>query len=451
MHLGDKVCSKTCDEICPSGWDWTLVGSGGDGQYVCMSQFSHLCLPCETLEGCAGEPVTCDDGKYCNRGESCDPNAGCVDGDPPAIDDGIECTVDSCDEATQSVLNQPNDNACLANGLCQEAVCDTVQGCVINEVQNCCGNGVVEAGEQCDDANTVNGDGCDACELETLGGCSDLNGASGFYETDPDGVGPEGSFSAYCEMDVDGGGWTHVMTLNTTDGHLSNFSNGIWTGGAFGNVQESFSKDYKGPGASKLMGTHLLLVVRMATDPQGSEPKGWRSWNLSGAKAFQSFFDGPIGSGTANATGGCNGGYSGDGKKQTNGILSAGIAAPYDTFTGHAQDVYTNSYYGSCSPTQDGFRLSSWYRWGNNSNVGHGLQMDNNNGTYDAEAGAHMQIETYHDRQRFCGCSCNSCQLPGVNGSHHGTNTRVAFGTDYQNNQYTLGPAYDYRFEWYVR
>ena len=43
MHLGDKVCSKTCDASCPEGWGCTLVGSGGDGQYVCMSKFSHLC------------------------------------------------------------------------------------------------------------------------------------------------------------------------------------------------------------------------------------------------------------------------------------------------------------------------------------------------------------------------------------------------------------------------
>jgi len=32
----------------------------------------------------------------------------------------------------------------------------------------CCGNGEVEPGEQCDDGNHVNGDGCDfACQLES--------------------------------------------------------------------------------------------------------------------------------------------------------------------------------------------------------------------------------------------------------------------------------------------
>lgn len=38
-----------------------------------------------------------------------------------------------------------------------------------------CGNGVVEAGEQCDDSNTANGDGCSAtCQTETSGTCDEV-------------------------------------------------------------------------------------------------------------------------------------------------------------------------------------------------------------------------------------------------------------------------------------
>ena len=57
-HMGDKVCSKTCDAECPKGWSCTLVDSGGDGQYVCMSNFSHLCLPCDDSGDCLGDAVS---------------------------------------------------------------------------------------------------------------------------------------------------------------------------------------------------------------------------------------------------------------------------------------------------------------------------------------------------------------------------------------------------------
>jgi hypothetical protein len=51
MHLGEKVCSKTCDSTCPEGWTCQLVSGGSDGQYVCMSNYASLCLPCESAEG----------------------------------------------------------------------------------------------------------------------------------------------------------------------------------------------------------------------------------------------------------------------------------------------------------------------------------------------------------------------------------------------------------------
>ena len=83
MHLGDKVCSKTCDSECPLGWNCTLVGAGGDGQYVCMSKFSHLCLPCDDAGTCSGEtPNACvnyaDGTRFC--GGACDLETPCPSG-----------------------------------------------------------------------------------------------------------------------------------------------------------------------------------------------------------------------------------------------------------------------------------------------------------------------------------------------------------------------------------
>jgi cysteine-rich repeat protein len=422
-------------EACDDGNACTVGDACSEGQ-------------CQAGEGA----LACDDGLFCNGTETCAADTGCVAGVQPSDDDGIACTVESCNEETDTIQHQPDDGLCEAPGdaLCKVGLCSTVSGCYVDDAANCCGNGIVEDGEDCDDSNQVGDDGCSpACQEEITSDCPG-NGVSGFYDIDPDGAGPEGAFSVYCES-MDGGGWLHVATLNTADGHMSNLADSYWTANVYGDVLQSFSADYKGLGATKVTGTELLLVVRMNSDPEGADPVGYRSWKLNAPKTFQSFFDGPMGSGNANQTGGCNGGYSGDGTKQTAGILNAGKAAPFDTFTGHAVDIYTNSYYGACGATQDGFRMSSWYRWGNNSSVGLGLQMDDQNNTYDVEAGAHMAIETYVNPQRFCSCSCDGCQMPGGDGSHSSTSTRIAFGTDYQTSQFTLGENYSYRFEWYVR
>ena len=155
-----------------------------------------------------------------------------------------------------------------------------------------------------------------------------------------------------------------------------------------------------------------------------------------------------MGNGCANKTGGCNGGHSGDGRKQTTGIKSAGVKAKWDTFTGWAQNVYTNSYYGCCGGTQDGFRMSSWYRWANNSNVGLGLQMDNNSfANYSLEAGSHMSIDTYKNPQRFC-TNCNGCKSC-PEGNCYGSSTKAAIGSDHYNRHCSVGVSY--RYEWYMQ
>ncbi len=53
---------------------------------------------CVNSECQPGEPVTCDDGVFCNGAETCDPVVGCLEGEPRDCDDHNPCTEDHCDE-----------------------------------------------------------------------------------------------------------------------------------------------------------------------------------------------------------------------------------------------------------------------------------------------------------------------------------------------------------------
>jgi hypothetical protein len=45
-HMGNQVCTDYCIEECPDGWTCKMLEMGGpDPVYVCISDFSHLCVP----------------------------------------------------------------------------------------------------------------------------------------------------------------------------------------------------------------------------------------------------------------------------------------------------------------------------------------------------------------------------------------------------------------------
>ena len=112
--------------------------------------------------------VYCDDGAYCSGTELCRPESahadgdGCISVDAPIVDDGVECTVDSCDEDADAVRNVPNDDACSDDGECARGVCRTSVGCAVEPTE----------GVLCDDQSGVcDGAGeCVACRDTTVGG-----------------------------------------------------------------------------------------------------------------------------------------------------------------------------------------------------------------------------------------------------------------------------------------
>ncbi|MBW2976522.1 tandem-95 repeat protein [Candidatus Woesearchaeota archaeon] len=152
----------------------------------------------------------CDNGLFCDGQEYCDEAFGCQAGTAPATDDGIDCTADSCNEAGDVIVNSPDDSLCSAGFYCSaqtgctsagqvcgndfiegDEVCDGSdldgktcqdfgytnpdtlacnQVCSDFDTSACaavCGNGDTEPGEECDDGNLIDGDGCSAaCETE---------------------------------------------------------------------------------------------------------------------------------------------------------------------------------------------------------------------------------------------------------------------------------------------
>ncbi len=115
---------------------------------------------------CAGGPaLACSDANVCTA-DSCDPATGCTHA-PAAggCDDGNACTqTDTCQNGTCSGANPLT---CNDGKACTSDSCAPATGCVYSPITPCCGNGVKEGSETCDDGNQTPGDGCDAsCKTE---------------------------------------------------------------------------------------------------------------------------------------------------------------------------------------------------------------------------------------------------------------------------------------------
>jgi len=128
----------------------------------------------------------CDDGVWCNGVERCYIGA-CIK-ESIGLDDGINCTIDSCDEEARTVTHAADDSLCL-NGLwcdgqeycddnlgCQDGIiqdCDDSHECSIDSCfegsdtddnQGSCQNNVDDCGclsdDECDDGNDCTDDTC---------------------------------------------------------------------------------------------------------------------------------------------------------------------------------------------------------------------------------------------------------------------------------------------------
>jgi len=180
--LDGDCCSAACQPEasgtpCSDG-DVCSDGDACDG--------AGACLP--------GPPLPCDDGVFCNGSEGCDPGSGCQAGTPPGVDDGVGCTLDACDEAEDLVRNDPLDLLCDDGAFCNGAeTCDPVLDCVsgpappVDDGVGCtldsCDEGAdvvfhIPSVQACEDGDPCTAELCDpvtGCESEPVPGCTDVD------------------------------------------------------------------------------------------------------------------------------------------------------------------------------------------------------------------------------------------------------------------------------------
>lgn len=150
--------------------------------------------PCTVGESCQGEVCTggspAPDGTSCDDFDPCTVNDTCIDGLCQGGAANPQCGCCQFDSYLSSVFGE---TAASVFGSCSspvtESFCSQELGGTFQSGASCdletglcepaatCGNGVVEAGEECDDGNTIGGDCCDAqCHFEPVESpCDDGN------------------------------------------------------------------------------------------------------------------------------------------------------------------------------------------------------------------------------------------------------------------------------------
>jgi hypothetical protein len=82
--------------------------------------------------------LICQDPFFCNGIEQCDPLNDCGPGSLTDCSDGISCTIDSCIEADDSCMHTPSDDSCSDRRFCNGTeTCNPAVGCLPGVPPNC--------------------------------------------------------------------------------------------------------------------------------------------------------------------------------------------------------------------------------------------------------------------------------------------------------------------------
>lgn len=138
-------CSQNSD--CDDGLFCNGVESCVGG--VCRGGQPPACddgIPCtlnecdEATHSCFFKPknALCDNGRFCDGYEICDRLLGCLPGTPPNCDDGVACTVDTCSDAKGVCIHTPDDSFCNDHLFCNGVeYCNRDRGCLQGPPPNC--------------------------------------------------------------------------------------------------------------------------------------------------------------------------------------------------------------------------------------------------------------------------------------------------------------------------
>lgn len=264
------ACTSSCKAaICGDG----LLGPGegcDDGNDDDGDSCSNTCVSASCGDGVVQEEEICDDG---NEDDTDACLASCV---AASCGDGnVHAGVESCDDG-----NDVESDACTS--LCQAPACDDALKSG-DESDVDCGGGCdpCDAGASCGGSKDCASGLCSGEKCTIAANCAAIKAAepgasSGIFTIDPDGDGGEEPFAAHCEMTIDGGGWTLVLNLDTSDGHVMWWGNPKWTDGtSHGAAQTALTADHVSVGWKNYVGAKEILLM---VHTEGSTI-GWKAFN----------------------------------------------------------------------------------------------------------------------------------------------------------------------------
>ena len=264
------ACTLGCkNAICGDG----LVGPGegcDDGNDDNGDVCSNACALASCGDAIVQEGEPCDDGNDDDT-DAC--LASCV---LASCGDGkVQVGIEVCDDG-----DADETNACTS--LCLAPACDdTIKSGDESDVD--CGGACDPCGVDaaCVVVSDCASGFCNAGKCAIAANCAAIKAAapdalSGVYTIDPDGDAGEPPFDAYCDMVTDGGGWTLVLNLDTSDGHVMWWGNPNWNDGTgHGAAATARTADHVSVGWKNYAGAKEILLM---IHNEGATI-GWRSFN----------------------------------------------------------------------------------------------------------------------------------------------------------------------------